>query len=300
VPEQSCRIGDVDICFETFGVTGQPPVLLVMGLATQMVAWHEDLCRDLAGRGFHVIRFDNRDVGRSSRMSGSPPNPLQLLLRDKTAARYTLEDMAEDAAGLLDHLGLDSAHVVGASMGAMIAQVLAARRPERVRSLVSIMSSTGSRKVGRTAVTLYPIFLKRPPGNREGYIRHAASVYATIGSPDRDPDDPDVRHIAGLSYDRGLNPAGAGRQLAAIFAAGDRTEQIRKIRAPTLVIHGTEDRLVDPSGGEATAEAIEGARLELIEGMGHDLPRAKWPRLLSLIERHLRAAEEADDARDAA
>lgn len=291
MPERFLRIGEVDICFETFGSPDHPPVLLIMGLATQMVAWHDDFCADLAGRGFHVIRFDNRDVGRSTAMRGAPPGSLALLRRDKSAAHYTLDDMADDAAGLLAGLGIDSAHVVGASMGGMIGQVLAARRPELVRSLVSLMSTTGSRRVGRTAVTLYPIFLKRPPGNREGYIEHAAGVYARIGSPGRPRDDADIRHIAGRSYDRGLNPAGAGRQLAAVFAAGDRTAQVRTITAPTLVIHGTDDKLVDPSGGRATADAIQGARLELVEGMGHDLPRQLWPRLLSSIEEHLRSAE---------
>lgn len=291
----------MELCFETFGSPAQPTVLLVMGLGTQMVAWHDDFCADLAGRGFHVVRFDNRDSGRSTRMTAPPPTTRQLLRRARGAASYTLDDMADDGAGLLEHLAVGPAHVIGASMGGMIAQTLAARHPESVRSLTSIMSSTGGRWVGQPATALYPIFLRRPPREREAYLEHAARLFARIGSPGRSRDDADVREIAARSFDRGLNPAGTGRQLAAILAAGDRTPQLRTITAPTLVIHGRRDRLVAPSGGRATARAIPGARLELIEDMGHDLPRDLWPRLLGLIEEHLRAAERSTEAtRDAA
>lgn len=294
MPERFCRIGEVDLCFETFGDASDTPVLLIMGLGTQMVAWHEDFCRDLAGRGFRVIRFDNRDTGRSSRMSGSPPDWFAMLRRSGSGAAYDLDDMAGDALGLLDHLDVDAAHVVGASMGGMIAQQLAADHPERVRSLVSVMSTTGDRRVGQLAMSLYPIFLRRPPRDREGYIRHAVELYGRIGSPSRPRDDADIRHIAAQSFDRGLNPAGTGRQIAAIFASGDRTEKLRGIRVPTLVIHGTEDKLVAPSGGEATARAIPGARLELIEDMGHDMPRDLWPRLLDLFEDHFTDADQEE------
>ena len=285
VSEQFCTVGDVELCYETFGDPSEPAMLLVMGLATQMLAWHEAFCEQLAERGFHVIRFDNRDVGRSQRFDDAPPPTLlQLARRDRRAAAYTLDDMADDAAGLLDHLGIERAHVAGASMGGMIAQTLAIRHPQRVISLASIMSNTGARWSGRPALRIYPVLLRRSPRDREGYLRHQAWVLAQIGSPGFEPDEDDYRALADRSYDRGLNPAGAMRQLAAIVAAADRTPQLRQLDVPTVVIHGTADRLVAPSGGRATARAIPGARLLTIEGMGHDLPRAAWPRMLDAIE----------------
>jgi pimeloyl-ACP methyl ester carboxylesterase len=283
--EQYCTSDEVELCYEAFGDPDDPAMLLIMGLATQMLAWHQAFCEALAGRGFHVIRFDNRDIGRSQRMDGGPPpTPLQLLRRDKRAASYTLEDMAGDAVGLLDHLGIERAHVIGASMGGMIAQTVAARHPERVLSLVSIMSNTGARRTGQPSVRLYPVLLRRPPRDLAGYVRHTEWVLTQIGSPGFERDRDDMRRLAELSFERGLNPAGAGRQLAAIIASGDRTPLLRRIAAPTLVIHGSADRLVPPSGGRATARAIPGARLLMIEGMGHDLPRGAWPRMLDAIE----------------
>jgi pimeloyl-ACP methyl ester carboxylesterase len=281
MPELSCRVGDLDIAYETFGDPADPAVLLVMGLGTQMLGWHEDLCAEIAGRGFHVIRYDNRDVGRSTALRDLPvPTIPQLLLRSKRAAGYTLADMADDGAGLLDRLGIERAHVVGASMGGMIAQTLAARRPERVLSLVSIMSNTGSRLSGQPKLSTYRYLLGRPPQGRDAYIQHTVELFRLIGSPGFDRDEDDLRRMAALAYDRGRNPAGAVRQLAAIIASGDRTKLLRTIRAPTLVIHGTKDRLVRPSGGRATARAIPGARLLMIEGMGHDLPRGTWPQIV--------------------
>ena len=277
--------GEIELCYEAFGDPDDPAVLLVMGLATQMLAWHEAFCEALAGRGFHVIRFDNRDTGRSQRMDAArPPTPLQLLRRDKRAASYTLEDMADDAAGLLDHLGIERAHVIGASMGGMIAQTLAFRHPERVLSLVSMMSNTGARRTGQPAVRLYPVLLRRAPHDLAGYVRHTEWVLARIGSPGFERDGDEVRRLAEQSFERGLNPAGAGRQLAAIIASGDRTPMLRRITVPTLVIHGSADRFVATSGGRATARAIPGARLLIVEGMGHDLPRGAWPRMLDAIE----------------
>jgi len=286
MPERFCTVGDVELCYETFGDPEAPAMLLTMGLATQMLGWHEDLCAALADRGFHVIRFDNRDCGRSQRMNGSVPSLFQLVRRDKRAATYTLADMAGDGAGLLDHLGIDRAHVVGASMGGMIAQTLAARHPDRVLSLVSMMSNTGALWSGQPSPRLYHVLLKSPPHDRERYKEHAVWVFSRIGSPGFERDEDDLRRIAGMSYDRGINPAGSLRQLAAIIAAGDRTPLLRTITAPTLVIHGTEDRLVPPSGGHATARAIPGARLLPIRGMGHDIPRGAWPELLAAIEQN--------------
>ena len=285
MPEQLCTVGDgVELCYETFGDPEAPAVLLTMGLATQMLGWHEDFCAELAGRGFHVIRFDNRDCGRSQRMNGTVPSIVQLLRRDRRAASYTLEDMAGDGVGLLDHLGIEAAHVMGASMGGMIAQTMAARYPDRVLSLVSMMSNTGAFWSGQPSPRLYHVLLKPPPRDRESYKEHAVWVFSKIGSPGFARDNDDLRRIAGMSYDRGINPAGSSRQLAAIIASGDRTPLLREIKAPTLVIHGAKDKLVPTSGGRATARAVPDARLLVIEGMAHDIPRGAWPRMLDAIE----------------
>ncbi len=298
MPEQTCTIdGGIEVCYETFGDPSDPALLLMMGLATQMLGWHEDFCAELAGRGFFVIRYDNRDVGRSQRMDGRVPSALQLLRRDKRAASYTLDDMASDAVGLLDHLGIDKAHVLGASMGGMIAQTMAARYPDRVLSLCSMMSNTGARWSGQPSPRLYAVLLANPPKDRAGYQEHAVKVFRKIGSPGFERDDEDLRRIAGLSHDRGVNPAGSSRQLAAIIASGDRTPLLRGITAPTLVIHGAKDRLVPLSGGRATAKAIPDARLLVIQGMGHDLPRAAWPRMLDAIEQNAARAGAPTAAR---
>jgi pimeloyl-ACP methyl ester carboxylesterase len=297
VAESIAAIGDVELCYETFGDPADPAMLLIMGLATQMIAWHDDFCEQLAGRGFHVVRFDNRDIGRSTKLSHVPPPSLwQIVRRDRGAAGYTLEDMADDAVGLLDHLGIEQAHVVGASMGGMIAQTVAIRHPDRVLSLVSIMSNTGARLSGQPALRTLPIVLKRAPRDPEGFAAHTAKVFEAIGSPDYPPDADELRERALLSHSRGVDPAGSGRQLAAILAAPDRTRELGRVRAPTLVIHGTKDRMVLPSGGRRTAKAIPGARLMLVEGMGHDLPRALWPRLLDAIEENAARAATAGSA----
>jgi pimeloyl-ACP methyl ester carboxylesterase len=287
VAEQFCSLGDgVELCYEAFGDPAGPALLLTMGLATQMIGWHEDFCRALADRGFHVIRYDNRDVGRSKAMTGRAPTILQLLRRDKQGAAYTLDDMAGDGIGLLDHLGIERAHVMGASMGGMIAQTMAAHHHDRVLSLVSMMSNTGARWSGEPSPRLYPVLLKPAPRDRDAYIEHAVWVFSRIGSPGFPPDDAELRELAGQSFDRGRNPAGAGRQLAAIIASGDRTPLLRTISVPTLVIHGKRDRLVPLSGGRATARAIPGSRLLVIDGMGHDIPRGAWPRMLDAIEQN--------------
>jgi pimeloyl-ACP methyl ester carboxylesterase len=284
MPEETARVGDIELCYETFGERSNPTVLLVMGLATQMLGWREDFCAELAERGFHVVRYDNRDVGRSTRFSQHrPPTAAQIVRRDASAAAYTLDDMADDGVGLLDCLGIDRAHVVGASMGGMIAQTIAIRHPARVLSLVSIMSNTGSRWTGQPSVRMYGTLLKSAPRDREGYVAHQMDVFEKIGSPGFPRDEDELRRTFERAFDRGHDPAGAGRQLAAILAATDRTEPLGAIRVPTLVIHGTKDRLVNPSGGRATAKAIPGARLLVVEGMGHDLPRGAWPQIIAAI-----------------
>jgi pimeloyl-ACP methyl ester carboxylesterase len=288
-------VGEVELCYETFGDAADPAMLLIMGLGTQMIAWHDDFCSELAERGFHVIRFDNRDIGRSTKLSHiRPPKLWQLAVRDRRAAGYSLEDMADDAIGLLDHLGVDRAHVVGASMGGMIAQTLAIRHPARVLSLVSIMSNTGGRWSNRPSLSVLPIFLREAPREREAFAEYAVKLFTAIGSPEYPSDSEELRERAMLSYDRGVDPAGSARQLAAILAAPDRKKELRRLNVPALVIHGSSDKMVNPSGGRSTAKAIPGARLMVIEGMGHDLPRALWPRMLDAIaENAARAARSA-------
>jgi pimeloyl-ACP methyl ester carboxylesterase len=299
--ESFCRVGDVELCYETFGGPADPAMLLIMGLGTQMLGWQEEFCEQLAARGFFVVRYDNRDIGRSTVLGEAPvPTVRQIIRRDKGAASYTLAEMAADGVGLLDHLGIERAHLVGASMGGMIAQTIAARRPERVLSLCSIMSSTGSRWRGQPAVRTYSKFLKPMSGDRQGYIDQAADLFAWIGSPGFDRDEPALRDLLGRMYDRGHDPGSSARQLAAILASGDRTAELRHITAPTVVIHGTDDKLVAPSGGRATARAIPGARLVTIKGMGHDLPRGAWPQILdAIVENAARAATPARDRQPA-
>ncbi len=298
--ERFARVGEIELCYETFGDPADPAMLLVMGLGTQMIGWHEEFCAMLAGRGFHVIRYDNRDIGRSTHIRARPPTQRQVLTRDRRAAAYTLEDLATDAAGLLDELGRETAHVVGVSMGGMIAQTLAAARPERVLSLASIMSNTGARWRGQPALRVMPFFLKPRPATRDEAVTRTLTLFRIVGSPAFDRDEEHLRAMSELAFDRGPgDAAGTGRQLAAIFASGDRTPSLSRITAPTVVIHGTRDRLVMPSGGRATAAAIPGARLEMIEGMGHDLPRGVWPRVVDLIVENTRRAQAGDAARAA-
>jgi pimeloyl-ACP methyl ester carboxylesterase len=291
--EDIARVGDVELAYETFGDRSDPPLLLVMGLGTQMLGWRTAFCEQLSERGFFVVRYDNRDVGRSTKFSAHrPPTAAQLLRRDRKAAAYSLADMADDGIGLLDCLGLGAAHVVGASMGGMIAQTIAFRHPDRVLSLVSIMSNTGARWSGQPSLGMYGTLLRRAPRDREGYIEHQMKVFAKTGSPGFPRDEADLRELATMSFDRGYDPAGSGRQLAAIIAAPDRTKDLAAIRVPTLVIHGEKDKLVAPSGGRATAKAIPGARLLTIAGMGHDLPRPAWPRIIDGIAENAARAEQ--------
>ena len=282
--EQRARVGEIELCYETFGEGSNPPLLLVMGLGSQMVVWEDSFCERLAGRGFCVTRFDNRDVGRSTILDQRPvPTLAQLLRRDPGAAAYTLEDMADDAAGLLDVLDVQAAHVVGISMGGMIAQLIAVRHPSRVLTLVSIMSTTGNRRVGRTHPGLLPRFFRRRPLDHDGYVRDFVDTYREIGSRRYPPGDERTRAIAERCFERGIHPRGAARQLMAIASASDRTAALASVRAPTTVIHGTEDRLVMASGGRATAAAIPDARLVEIEGMAHDMPPALWDQVIEEI-----------------
>jgi len=290
--EQFCDVGrGITLCYESFGEESDPPLLLIMGLATQMLGWPDEFCEQLAGRGLRVVRFDNRDSGRSTHPDGPPPTIRQLVRRRIDPVLYTLSDMAEDAVGLMRALEIEPAHVVGASMGGMIAQTIAVEHPESVRSLVSIMSSTGSRWRGQPAFRIYRYLLTAAPVDRDAYIDRVANVFAAIGSRGIPQDKELVRDIIERSYGRDHDLAAPGRQLGAIIASGNRTARLRWITAPTLVIHGSKDRMVAPSGGVATARAIPGARLLRIRGMGHDLPEAAWPQLLDAIAEHACAAE---------
>jgi pimeloyl-ACP methyl ester carboxylesterase len=287
---QRAQVGEIELAYETFGDPGDPPVLLVMGLATQMIGWPDGFCAGLADRGLFVIRFDNRDIGLSTHLDDlGAPDILAILGGDRSNVPYPLADLADDTAGLLDALHLDSAHVVGASMGGMVAQLVAIRHPHRVRSLTSIMSTTGDPSVGMPAEAAMGVLLAPPATDRESAIQRAIDTYRVIGSPGFEFDEQALRDRAGLSYDRRYNPAGVARQLAAILGTPDRTADLAAVDVPTLVIHGEQDALVNISGGRATAAAIPGAELLVVDGMGHDLPRAIWPevtdRITALVER---------------
>ncbi len=299
--ERLAPANGIELAYQEIGEEGGEPLLLVMGLAVQMLAWDEDFCAMLAERGFRVVRFDNRDVGHSTKIdSAGVPKRTDMLLGRRRTAPYLLRDMAADAVGLLDHLGIGAAHVVGASMGGMIAQTMAIRRPERVRSLVSIMSTTGSRWLGVPTRKAFGTLFARPAPGREAAIEHSVRVFRIIGSPGYAMDEARLRELAGASYDRSHELAGIARQLHAITASGDRTRALHSLRLPATVIHGSSDPLVRPAAGRATARAIPGARLRMIEGMGHDLPRELWPAIVEEIAATAARAGEGRAARQAA
>lgn len=276
--EQIAPANGIELCYQEMGDADGEPLLLVMGLATQMLAWDEGFCGLLVEHGFRVIRFDNRDIGRSTKIeSAGVPRRADMMIGRRASAPYLLRDMAADTFGLMDHLGIDAAHIAGASMGGMVVQTMAIERPERVRSLVSIMSNTGSRWTGMPSRKAMAVLLGRPPRGREAAIERAVKTFGVIGSPGYPFDEERLRRVAGRSYDRGHSVAGVLRQLHAINASGDRTRALRGVRVPATVIHGNRDPLVRPAGGRATARAIPNARLKLIDGMGHDLPRQLWP-----------------------
>jgi pimeloyl-ACP methyl ester carboxylesterase len=284
-------VGELELCYETFGASQAPPLLLVMGLASQMILWDDEFCELLAAQGFSVIRFDNRDIGRSTIMRGARvPKRWQLLTRNGRGAAYSLDAMAADSVGLLDHLDVGAAHVAGVSMGGMIAQLIAINHPDRVLSLVSIMSTTGNRRVGRPQPRLALRMLRKAPREREGYIEDHIATYRAIGSQGFDFEEEHKRERAGRCFDRGNYPAGVARQLAAIMAATDRTPLLGQVRVPTTVIHGDADPLVNVSGGRATADAIPGAKLVILPGMGHDLPRELWPEIIDAIAQNAAVA----------
>jgi pimeloyl-ACP methyl ester carboxylesterase len=289
-------VGPVEIAYETFGDQSDPPLLLVMGLASQMLLWHEDLCRALVARGFFVVRFDNRDIGLSTHLHDAPPpDVMAALMGDTSSASYTLEDLADDTVGLLDGLGLTRpVHVVGASMGGMIAQTLAIRHPERVASLTSIMSTPGP-AIGAPTQEAVAVLLAPPATSREEAVQRSLTAYRVIGSPGYPLDEEWLSGVAGAAYDRAYDPVGVARQLVAIQASGDRTPALRELDVPTLVVHGEDDPLVQVEGGRATAAAVPGAELLVVPGMGHNLPRQLWPQLVDAIAALADRAEEPEE-----
>ncbi len=275
----------IEIAYETIGDSTGIPLLLVHGLGRQLVAWHPDLIKQLVSRGYQVTIFDNRDAGESTHFpEAGVPDIGRLIERDPGAAVYTLDDLADDAMGLLDVLGWRSAHVLGVSMGGMIAQAMAIRHTERLRCLTSIMATTGAADVGQASDAAMATLLSPPSTTREEYRENSVAGYSVLASTGFAHDLEQIRVRAGLEWDRGYDPDGTIRQVAAIVAGGDRTEALGELRVPTLVVHGDADPLVNVSGGRATAAAIRGAELLEVEGMGHDLPREVWPRLFDRLD----------------
>jgi pimeloyl-ACP methyl ester carboxylesterase len=287
---ERAQANGIEIAYETFGDASDPPLVLIMGIGTQMISWPEGFCEDLVARRLYAVRFDNRDAGESTHLHDAGKVDITAVLaRDTSSAPYTLSDMADDTAGLLDALAIDSAHVVGASMGGMIAQTFALEHPDRTRSLTSIMSTTGDPRLPAATEDAQAALLQPSPGSREEYVERAVPTWRVLGSPGFEIDPDYLRARAGRAWDRGYDPAGFGRQLAALYASGDRSERLRSLRVPALVIHGEDDPLIRVEAGRATAAAIDGAELVTIPGMGHDLPPGVWARvadsIAALVER---------------
>ncbi|HEX6246979.1 MAG TPA: alpha/beta hydrolase [Nocardioidaceae bacterium] len=286
-PEQMATLPTgVEICYQTFGDPEAEPMLLVMGLGGPMTWWDPDFCQSLADRGYHVIRYDNRDTGRSTRVSGriNRRKIVASFAGLKPQTPYTMQDLADDGFALLDHLDRDTAHVVGVSMGGMIAQTMAVSQPKRVLSLTSIMSTTGRRTVGWQDPSLLPL-LVASRHSREAYIETSAKLWRLIGSPDYPGTTETIRDRAAETWDRGVSRAGVMRQMGAILTQPDRSRALRSLRVPSLVIHGTHDKMVHVSGGRATSSAIPGCELLLVPGMGHDVPSELHATFVDAISR---------------
>ncbi|HEY2877766.1 alpha/beta fold hydrolase [Nocardioides sp.] len=283
----------VELCYRTYGDPADDPLLLLMGLASPLNWWDPELCSMLARRGYFVITLDNRDVGRSTKVAGRVTRGM--LVRASAGghvrAPYSMTDMARDAFGLLDHLGIERAHVVGVSMGGMIAQTMAIEEPARVRSLTSIMSTTGKRTVGWQHPKLFPALLKPARPGREAYADDSVAMWRLIGSPRYPRLEEDTRQVADETFDRGLSRSGTLRQMLAVLTQPNRSDRLHGVRVPTLVIHGLADPMVHVSGGRATAAAVPGAELVLVDGMGHDLPVDLFPMFVDAIDRTARRAD---------
>jgi pimeloyl-ACP methyl ester carboxylesterase len=287
------RVGEVELCYDLAGDRRDPVLVLVAGLGGSLASWDERFVELLRGAGFAVLRFDNRDSGQSTILDDAPRFDLSAALRrDRSVVTYTLDDLADDTAGLLDCIGVAPAHLVGVSMGGMVAQMTAARHPDKVRSLCSIMSTTGARRVGMPKPEASGVTTRPPGKDRDTFIEGELENQRVIGSTRPDLVDEEWRRAkAGRIWDHGVHPRGTGRQLMAIVASGDRTEALRSITAPTLVVHGDADGLIDMSGGTATAEAIPGAEFLVVPDLGHELPPAVWPELVDAIVANTRRKE---------
>jgi len=289
--ERFVRANGIDICYEIFGDEDADPMLLIMGLGAQMVLWDDLFCAELAARGFRVIRFDNRDIGRSSKFSGGKRiTPLELLklrfFNIPVAAPYRLPDMAKDAVALMDALSIPSAHLVGASMGGMIAQEVAISFPQRLRSLTSIMSTTGNPKIPPPTREAAMLLMRPTPSTKEEFFARFTQTWKFLRVGKFPLDEARDLIRAERIFERGLHYDGSARQLRAILASGSRKQRLQAVTAPTLVIHGTVDPLVHPFGGKDTAASIPGARLMMVEGMGHALPIEMWPEVIDAIAAH--------------
>lgn len=294
-PPQLAKANGIEICYDIFGAPDAEPLLLIMGLSAQMVLWDDEFCQQLATRGFRVIRFDNRDIGQSTKMTGGKRVTAMDILKLRffgilPSATYTLRDMANDTTGLMDALGIRSAHIVGASMGGAIAQEIAIHSPERVRSLTSIMSTTGNLKLPQPKREAMMLLMAPPPKTKDEYIAIFARNWKILRQGSFPQDEAKDRDRAERCYARGLNPAGVGRQFRAILASGARNKALASVKVPALVIHGTADPLVRPEAGRDTANAIPGAKLVMVEGMGHALPIPMWPQVIGAIAEHAHAA----------
>lgn len=295
---RTAPVNGIEIAYETFGDPARPMVLLVMGLGTQMIAWPDPLCEGLADRGLFVVRFDNRDVGLSTHLRDVRAPALGDIVLRRQPPPYTIDDMAADAVGLLDALGRDAAHVVGASMGGFIAQTIAVNHPQRVRSLTLIMTSTGSRRVGNPRPGMARRLLaRRQITDRAAAQRLSLETFRAIGSPGYVFDEEYLSDLAGRSYDRAHDPGGYLRQLSAILAQPDRTARLRQLAVPALVIHGLHDPLVGPSGGLAAARLLPQSKFVGYSGMGHDLPRELWTDMEDEIAGVVRRGEARARAR---
>jgi pimeloyl-ACP methyl ester carboxylesterase len=287
VDERALKVGPakIDIAYQRLGKPTAPAALLIMGVAAQSIHWPDEFCHALVDRGLQIIRFDNRDAGLSTHLTDAPPPDLPAALSGNlSSVTYTLSDMASDTVGLLDALGFKKAHLVGASMGGAIAQTMAIEHPDRVRSLTSMMSTTGDMKVGQAAPEVLRQLFSGPRAiTRDEVVQQFLRAISFIGSPGYPSDEKEIATRAARAYDRCYDPIGSARQAIATVASGDRTKRLRSLKVPTLVIHGLADRMCDVSGGRATAEAVPGAELVLIEGMGHDLPSGLRSQLAARI-----------------
>ncbi len=283
----------IELEYLTHGNASDPALLLVCGYTNQLLSWREELVERFVDQGLFVVRYDNRDVGLSTKLTGERAAPMQVLSavlagEPLPPVPYTLSDMAADGIGLLDHLGIARAHVAGVSMGGMIVQTMAIEHPSRVASLTSIMSSPGDPRVGAPTRAARDVLLAPPPADREAFL--AAAPRVKVWHSKRYFDEADVVALAAAQYDRSFYPEGALRQLAAIYASGDRSEGLAALDVPTLVVHGRDDTLITPGGGERTAELVPGSRYLLLSDMGHDLPRPLYPVFAEAIGGHARAA----------